>query len=176
MRTPNAMRNSAGALSLRLARGLGVHETRGMPLLIRKTGHWQPGTDRHLLSVEHPDEGRLTMDSNQTSGTPTGVPSSDLLALIRSEPNPDSHIFRWGGKWEVTNEWLCGGFAGRSFSGETPEQAAEQLSAYLTRHVGHKSMVGDAVTRSGWPNLAAVKSYLLSCRQPDEDDGANSKQ
>ena len=49
---PNAMRNSAGALSLRLARGLGVHETRGMPLLIRKTGHWQPGTDRHLLSVE----------------------------------------------------------------------------------------------------------------------------
>ena len=55
---PNAMRNSAGALSLRLARGLGVHETRGMPLLIRKTGHWQPGTDRHLLSVEHPGEER----------------------------------------------------------------------------------------------------------------------
>ena len=102
-----------------------------------------------------------------------GVGCDALLALIRSEPDTDSHIFRWEGKWEVTNEWLCGGLAGRSFVGDTPEQAAEQLSEYLTRHIGHKSMVGDAVTRSGWPNLAAVKRYLLSRRQPDEDDGAN---
>ena len=105
--------------------------------------------------------------------TDKGVGCDALLALIRSEPDTDSHIFRWEGKWEVTNEWLCGGFAGRSFVGDKPEQAAEQLSEYLTRHIGHKSMVGDAVTRSGWPNLAAVKRYLLSRRQPDEDDGAN---
>lgn len=115
-----------------------------------------------------------TTDLPNTATAPS-VGSGALLALIRSEPDPDSHIFQWEGKWEVTNEWLCGGFAGRSFVGDTPEQAAEQLSAYLTRHIGHKSMVGDAVTRSGWPNLAAVKRYLLSRRQPDEDDGANTQ-
>lgn len=104
-----------------------------------------------------------------------GVGCDALLALIRSEPDTDSHIFRWEGKWEVTNEWLCGGLAACSFVGDTPEQAAEQLSEYLTRHIGHNSMVGDAVTRSGWPNLAAVKRYLLSRRQPDEDDGANTQ-
>ena len=114
----------------------------------------------------------MTTENQVTAGL---VGSGDLLALIRSEPDPDLHIFRCGGKWEVTNEWLCGGFAGRSFVGDKPEQAAEQLSEYLTRHIGHKSMVGDAVTRSGWPNLAAVKRYLLSRRQPDEDDGANTR-
>ena len=112
-----------------------------------------------------------TIEKSVTAGL---VGSGDLLALIRSEPDPDLHIFRWVGKWEVTNEWLCGGFAGRSFVGDTLEQAAEQLSEYLTRHIGHKSMVGDAVTRSGWPNLAAVKRYLLSRPQPDEDDRANA--
>lgn len=116
-------------------------------------------------------------DTPETTGAgqTTSVSTSDLLALIRSEPDPDSHIFQREGKWEVTNEWLCGGFAGRSFVGDTPEHAAEQLSEYLTRHIGHKSMVGDAVTQSGWPNLASVKRYLLSRRQPDEDDVANNE-
>jgi len=113
-----------------------------------------------------------TTDLPKTQDDPS-VGSGDLLALIRSEPDPDSHIFQWEGKWEVTNEWLCGGFAGRSFVGDTPEEAAAQLSEYLTRHVGHESMVGDSVTKSGWPNLAAVKSHLLRSRQPDEDEQAN---
>lgn len=62
----------------------------------------------------------MTTENQVTAGL---VGSGDLLALIRSEPDPDLHIFRWGGKWEVTNEWLCGGFAGRSFVGDKPEQA-----------------------------------------------------
>jgi hypothetical protein len=96
------------------------------------------------------------------------VSGAELLALIRSEPDADLHIFQWEGKWEVTNEWLCGGFAGRSFVGDTPEDAAAQLAEYLTRHVGHKSLVGDCVTRSGWPDLKSVKAHLVCRRQPQE--------
>ncbi len=116
----------------------------------------------------------MTTEMTTENVTPAPVGSGDLLALIRSEPDAESHIFQWDGKWEVTNEWLCGSFAGRSFVGDTPEQSAEQLAEYLTRHIGHESMVGNAVTRSGWPNLAAVKAYLLRSRQPDEDDRANT--
>ena len=123
MRTPNAMRNSAGALSLRLARGLGVHETRGMPLLIRKTGHWQPGTDRHLLSVEHPGNPRgETAMSKQTdpdsaldlaAGSAlvcpwqTGKPPvGRLVALWLSELGDDSINFVTPGKL-CRNGWFA---------------------------------------------------------------------
>jgi len=95
--------------------------------------------------------------------TPEGV-----LDLIKSLPDADNHIFQWQGKWEVTNEWLAGGFAGRSFVGDTPEEAAQQLIDYLNQHIGHDSVIGREVTASGWPDLEKVKDYLTP--QPDEDD------
>ena len=105
--------------------------------------------------MSHADVNALTQTlspmENQTTQENTAavsVGSGDLLALIRSEPDAESHIFQWDGKWEVTNEWLCGSFAGHSFVGDTPEQAAEQLAEYLTRHIGHESIVGNAVTKS----------------------------
>jgi len=100
----------------------------------------------------------------------TKINPEELLTLIRSEPDVDFHIFSWDGKWVVTSEWLCGSFAGRSFAADTVEHAAEQLGEYLTRHIGHKSIVGDIVTRSGWPNLAAVKSWLSNRRLLDGDE------
>lgn len=90
--------------------------------------------------------------------------SKDLLDLIRSEPDSDSHIYLCDDGRYVTNEWLCGSFAGRAFNGNTPEEAVEKLSEYLTQHIDHDSMVGRIVTKSGWPNLKLVKTYLNSLK------------
>ena len=93
--------------------------------------------------------------------------SSDLLSLIRSEPDADNHIHYDQGEWWVTNEWLCCGLAGRAFTGATQEEAAQKLIEYLNAHIGHDSWVGKDVDESGWPNLKAVKSYLVSIRKND---------
>jgi hypothetical protein len=87
---------------------------------------------------------------------------AEVLDLIkRVMDKPEDYIFQWNGEWEVTNEWLCGSFAGRSFTGKTPEEAAQQLIEYFNKHIGHRSIVGDRVTESGWPNLGSVESYIL---------------
>ena len=83
----------------------------------------------------------------------------EIIELIESLPDSDSHIFEDDGKIVVTNEWLCGSFAGRCFSGDTKEEAAQQLIDYLYRHIGHDSMVGETVTISGFPDLEKVKRY-----------------
>jgi hypothetical protein len=93
------------------------------------------------------------------------VTSNDLLALIRSEPDADKHIFQLDDGWHVTQEWLVGGFAGRSFVAATPEAAAIEQIAYLNRHVGHDSIVGRCVTDSGWPDLDHVKAWLVGQRE-----------
>jgi hypothetical protein len=93
------------------------------------------------------------------------ITSNALLALIRSEPDADKHIFQWENGWHVTQEWLVGGFAGRSFVAPTPEEAAAEQIAYLNRHVNHDSMVGRCVTDSGWPDLARVKAWLVEQRE-----------
>ena len=104
---------------------------------------------------------------NEVRNERNELSSSDLLSLIRSEPDADAHIHYDQGEWWVTNEWLCGGFAGRAFTGKTQEEAADKLIEYLNAHIGHDSWVGQDVTKSGWPNLKAVKSYLV--HQRDED-------
>ena len=93
------------------------------------------------------------------------INSSDLLALIRSEPDTDKHVFLRDDGWNVTQEWLVGRFAGRSFVAATPEQAADEQIAYLNLHVGHDSIVGRCVTESGWPNLQRVKAWLTEQRE-----------
>ena len=87
------------------------------------------------------------------------VTPKKIIELIESLLDSDSHIFEDDGKIVVTNEWLCGSFAGRGFSGDTKEEAAQQLIDYLYRHIGHNSMVGETVTISGFPDLEKVKRY-----------------
>lgn len=106
------------------------------------------------------------------------VTAEELLNLIESLPDSKSHIFfdERNKLWNVTQEWLVGGFAGRSFEGKTKEDAALQQIEYLNRHRGHNSIVGNIVTKSGWPDLAKVKMYLTPDKEDDEQElNENSK-
>ncbi len=85
-----------------------------------------------------------------------------LVMFLDTLPDIAEYRYTDDDGYHVTQEWLCGTFAGREFIGETPENAAEQLLDYLDRHIGHDSMVGQSVTESGWPDLEKVKSYLIA--------------
>ncbi len=99
----------------------------------------------------------------------------ELLSFIEGLPGSDSWIFFDGdeGEWNVTNEWLCGTFAGRSFPAKTKEQAALKLINYFNRHIGHDSIVGKCVTDSGWPDLQKVKTYLTEFNKGEEDEDSD---
>lgn len=94
------------------------------------------------------------------------ITPKDLIDLINRLPDSDSHIFEHNGKWHVTQEWLCGSFAGVSFGARTVESSANMLIDYLYRHIGHDSIVGRCVTESGFPDLRKVYEYC----KPMEDD------
>lgn len=87
--------------------------------------------------------------------------AKEILTLIKRLPDAKSHIHICciDGKHCVTNEFFAGAFAGRSFEGDTYEEAAEQLIDYMYEHIGHDSMVGKAVTESGFPDLERVYEY-----------------
>lgn len=86
----------------------------------------------------------------------------DLIKFIESSvPDHGDYLYpNESDEWRITNEWLCGTFAGRGFSGATKEIAAQKLINYFNKHIGHKSIVGHCVTESGWPNLESVKEWL----------------
>lgn len=86
------------------------------------------------------------------------VDKKELIILIRAV-DPDS-IFLDDDGQNVTTEWLVGNFAGRGFLAPTLDEAVQKLCDYLDEHIGHNSIVGDIVTRSGWPDLEKVKKYL----------------
>ena len=44
----------------------------------------------------------------------------------------------------------------------TLEEAAQEMIDYLYAHIGHESMVGSSVKRSGFPNLKLVEKYCKS--------------
>jgi len=90
------------------------------------------------------------------------VTTKEIIDLVRKLPDAENHIYEWDGKQRITQEWLCGTFAGRGFEADTLEEAAEEMIEYLYRHIGHDSMVGDFVTKSGFPDLKRVESYCLS--------------
>ena len=94
-----------------------------------------------------------------------GVDINELLKLIKSEPGDDLYIYKWEKEWRVTDEWLVGVFAGGGFGAKTIEDASKKLIDYFNRHIGHNSIVGREVTRSGWPDLNKVKSYLEKERE-----------
>ena len=89
-----------------------------------------------------------------------GVNSIDWLAFIKALPESEDYVYQdEDGCW-VTQEWLCGTFAGHGFVDETFEAACAQMVEYLNRHIGHDSVVGNTVTASGWPNQKMVREYL----------------
>lgn len=89
----------------------------------------------------------------------TRVTPQQIIELVEKLPNADQHIYFEDGKHYITQEFLVGTFAGRGFEGDTLEEATQKLIDYLYEHIGHKSMVGNAVTRSGFPNLDSVERY-----------------
>ena len=90
------------------------------------------------------------------------ITPQEIIKLVKELPDVDHHIFEENGEHYITQEWLCGAFAGRAFCGNTIEDAAQEMIDYLYRHIGHNSMVGKDVTESGFPDLEKVKKYCLS--------------
>lgn len=88
------------------------------------------------------------------------VDKEELIILIRAV-DPDC-IFLDDDGQNVTTEWLVGNFAGRAFIAPTLYEAVTKMCEYLDEHIGHHSIVGDIVTRSGWPDLKKVKQYLIT--------------
>lgn len=93
--------------------------------------------------------------------------TKEIIELVEKLPNADQHIYFEDGKHYITQEFLVGTFAGRGFEGDTLEEAAQKLIDYLYEHIGHKSMVGNEVTKSGFPNLDSVERY---CKLVVEED------
>lgn len=92
----------------------------------------------------------------------TKVTPHEIIKLVEKLPNADQHIYFEDGKHYITQEWLVGTFAGRAFEGDTLEEATQNLIDYLYEHIGHGSMVGNAVTRSGFPCLDKMERYCTS--------------
>lgn len=91
------------------------------------------------------------------------ITAKEIIALIRKLPDAESHIFiEKDGKISITQEWLCGSFAGRCFTSESLDGSANEMIDYLYRHIGHDSMVGKSVTDSGFPDLEKVEKYCRS--------------
>ena len=89
------------------------------------------------------------------------IKPSEILELIRSLPDNDKHIYVCpiDGKHIITSEIFSGAFAGRSFDGATYEDAAQQLIDYMYEHIGHNSMVGNMIDKSGFPDRELLFEY-----------------
>jgi hypothetical protein len=85
--------------------------------------------------------------------------------LIESLPCGSGCIYTAGGDWYVSTEWLVGAISGRGFREAELEDALARMCSYFDQHVGHDSLVGRAVTKSGWPDLERVRAY---CEQDEE--------
>lgn len=85
--------------------------------------------------------------------------AKEIIDLVKRLPDADLHIHYERETPSITNEFLVGGFAGRGFTADTLEEAAEQLIDYMYEHIGHNSIVGKAVTESGFPDLEMVYNY-----------------
>jgi hypothetical protein len=96
--------------------------------------------------------------------------AQEMLTLIKRLPDAESHIHICciDGTHCVTTEFFAGAFAGRSFEADTYEEATEQLIDYMYEHIGHNSIVGKAVTESGFPDLEKVYEYCKYTSVEDE--------
>lgn len=96
------------------------------------------------------------------------VTAKEIIELVKILPDADLHIHNERETPSITNEWLCGAFAGREFTSPTLKEAAEQLIEYLYKHIEHNSMVGRSVTDSGFPDLKKVEKYCKSFKEVEE--------
>ena len=85
---------------------------------------------------------------------------TELIKFIKTNFPHDDYISKKDGEWTVTDEWLVGTFAGMGFVGKTTEEATQLLIEYLNKHIRHESIVGEIVTKSGWPNANTVEAYI----------------
>ena len=97
----------------------------------------------------------------------TRVTPQQIIELVEKLPDAGKHIYTEDGKHYITQEWLVGAFAGRAFEGDTLEDATQNLIDYLYEHIGHKSVVGNEVTKSGFPNLNSVERYCTPVVEED---------
>lgn len=74
----------------------------------------------------------------------------------------DDHIFLEDDKWHVTSGWLVGGIYGMYFVARNLDEAVDKMIRYFDRHIGHDSIVGGILEKSGWPDIKKVKAYLES--------------
>lgn len=98
----------------------------------------------------------------------TKVTSQEIIKLVEKLPGADKHIYMQDGKYHITQEWLVGSFAGRSFEGDTLEDAAQKLIDYLYQQLDRFSVVGSEVRESGFPNLASVERYCTPVIEEEE--------
>jgi hypothetical protein len=99
-----------------------------------------------------------TLEYIKSAYKPIVIDKEELVALIRAV-DPDCTYEDDAGQ-HVTTEWLVGTFSGRGFVAPTLDAALSEMCEYLGQHIGHDSLVGDIVTKSGWPDLKKVKEYL----------------
>ena len=92
----------------------------------------------------------------------------EIIELVRRLSDAESHIYEWNGKQCITQEWLCGNFAGHLFEADKLEDAAQEMIEYLYKHIGHESMVGKSVTDSGFPDLKKVEQYCTRLEAESE--------
>ena len=85
--------------------------------------------------------------------------------LIESLPCGSGCIYAAGDDWYVSTEWLVGVISARGFRAAELDDALAQMCRYFDQHAGHDSLVGRAVTKSGWPDLERVRAY---CEQEEE--------
>ena len=88
------------------------------------------------------------------------ITPKQLLEFMEKVPDKEEYLFLTEEGWYITNEWLCGTFAGRAFIGKTKKEAAQKLISYLNQHTNHNSIVGQCVRESGWPDLYKVRNYI----------------
>ena len=96
------------------------------------------------------------------TSTELGGRVDSVVMFLDSLPDIKEYRWREGKEFHLTQEWLCGTFAGRGFVGTSYEDCTKQMVEYLDRHVGHESTVGRSVTESGWPDLGRVKNYIIA--------------
>ena len=109
----------------------------------------------------------LTFKNNKRSMEQRVTPK-EIIELVRRLSDAESYIHKWNGKQCITQEWLCGNFAGRLFEADKLEDAAQEMIEYLYKHIGHESMVGRCVTDSGFPDLKKVEQYCTRLEAESE--------
>lgn len=108
---------------------------------------------------------KIDSQIDETAKIKDRVKPTEIIELVMRLHDADKHIFEENGKYYITDEWLVGCLAGRSFEGDTLEEAAEKMIDYLYSNMNFNSLVGQDVKFSGFPDLKKVEEYCLNRKQ-----------